>query len=120
MPAGERADLERVVRLADEERGLVRSIDLARAVDRSLASLHALFAERVGLTPAAFLAGVRMSCAVRELGVDDRGDARRVVEVLRSYADAGYPQREVERFTGLSPLDLRRSVRGMEEVLASV
>ncbi|MEN1976019.1 helix-turn-helix domain-containing protein [Cellulomonas sp. P4] len=120
VPAGERADLDRVVRLADEERGLVRSIDLARAVDRSLASLHALFAERVGLTPAAFLAGVRMSCAVRELGVDDRGDARRVVEVLRSYADAGYPQREVERFTGLSPLDLRRSVRGMEEVLATV
>ena len=53
-------------------------------------------------------------------GVDDRGDAPRVVAVLRSYADAGYPQREVERFTGLSPLELRRAVRGMEEVLSTV
>ncbi|GEL45565.1 helix-turn-helix domain-containing protein [Cellulomonas hominis] len=120
VPAGDRADLERVVRIADTERGLVRSIDLARSVDRSLASLHALFAAHVGVTPAAFLSAVRLSCAVRELGVDDRGDAPRVVAVLRSYADAGYPQREVERFTGLSPLELRRAVRGMEEVLATV
>ena len=73
-----------------------------------------------GVTPAAFLSAVRLSCAVRELGVDDRGDAPRVVAVLRSYADAGYPQREVERFTGLSPLELRRAVRGMEEVLSTV
>jgi len=120
VPPGDRADLDRVVRLADAERGLVRSIDLARSVDRSLASLHALFAAHVGVTPAAFLSAVRLSCAVRELGVDDRGDALRVVEVLRGYADAGYPQREVERFTGLSPLELRRAVRGMEEVLATV
>lgn len=120
LPPGDRADLARVVRVADDERGLVRSIDLARSVDRSLASLHALFAQHVGLTPSAFLAGVRLSCAVRELGVDDRGDALRVVAVLRAYADAGYPQREVERFTGLSPLELRRAVRGMQDVLRSV
>lgn len=120
VPVGDRADLDRVVRIADAERGLVRSIDLARSVDRSLASLHALFAAHVGVTPAAFLSAVRLSCAVRELGVDDRGDAPRVVAVLRSYADAGYPQREVERFTGLSPLELRRAVRGMEEVLSTV
>jgi hypothetical protein len=120
VPAGDRADLARVVRVADDERGLVRSIDLARSVDRSLASLHALLAQHVGLSPSAFLAGVRLSCAVRELGVDDRGDARRVVAVLRAYADAGYPQREVERFTGLSPLELRRAVRGMEDVLGCV
>lgn len=120
VPPGDRADLDRVVRIADADRGLVRSIDLARSVDRSLASLHALFAAHVGVTPSAFLSAVRLSCAVRELGVDDRGDAPRVVAVLRSYADAGYAQREVERFTGLSPLELRRAVRGMEEVLATV
>lgn len=120
VPPGDRADLDRVARVADEERGLLRPIDLARAVDRSLASLHALFAAHVGVAPSAFLAGVRLSGAVRDLGVDDRGDAPRVVAVLRAYADAGYPQREVERFTGMSPLELRRAVRGMEDVLGSV
>lgn len=120
LPPGDRADLARVARVADDERGLVRSIDLARAVDRSLASLHALFAQHVGVVPSVFLAGVRLSSAVRELGVDDRGDAPRVVAVLRAYADAGNPQREVERFTGLSPLELRRAVRGMEDVLGTV
>ncbi|VTR78099.1 hypothetical protein [Cellulomonas hominis] len=120
VPVGDRDDLDRVVRLADDERGLLRSIDLARSVDRSLASLHALTTQHLGVTPAAFLSAVRMWCAVRELGVDDRGDALRVVAVLRAYCDAGYPQREVERFTGLSALELRRAVRGMEEVLATV
>ncbi len=120
LPVRDRADLQRVVAVADAERGLLRQIDLARAVDRSLASLHALFAAHVGVPPGAFLSAVRLSCAVRELGVDDRGDAARVAAVLRSYADAGYPAREVERFTGLPALDLRRAVRGVEEVLASV
>jgi hypothetical protein len=57
---------------------------------------------------------------VRELGVDARGaaDAGSVVATLRRYADAGFSPREVERFTGLSPLDLRRCVRGLEELLA--
>jgi hypothetical protein len=119
VPVTDREDLDRLTRYADDERGLVRSVDLARSVDRSMASLHALLATHVGLTASAFLATVRLSCAVRELGVDDRGDAARVVEVLRAYADAGYPQREVERFTGLSALELRRAVRGMEDVLAT-
>lgn len=119
VPVTDRADLDRLTRYADAERGLVRSVDLARSVDRSMASLHALLATHVGLTPSAFLATVRLSCAVRELGVDDRGDAARVVGVLRAYADAGHPQREVERFTGLSALELRRAVRGMEDVLAT-
>lgn len=119
VPVTDRDDLDRLTRYADAERGLVRSIDLARSVDRSLASLHALLTTHVGLTPAAFLATVRLSCAVRELGVDDRGDAARVVAVLRAYADAAHPQREVERFTGLSALELRRAVRGMEDVLAT-
>lgn len=119
VPVTDRDDLDRLTRYADAERGLVRSVDLARSVDRSLASLHALLTTHVGLTPAAFLATVRLSCAVRELGVDDRGDAGRVVAVLRAYADAGHPQREVERFTGLSALELRRAVRGMEDVLAT-
>jgi hypothetical protein len=119
VPVTAREDLDRLTRYADDERGLVRSVDLARSVGRSMASLHALLAAHVGLSPSAFLATVRLSCAVRELGVDDRGDAARVVAVLRAYADAGYPQREVERFTGLSALELRRAVRGMEDVLAT-
>lgn len=119
LPVGDLDDLDRLTRYADAERGLIRSVDLARSVDRSMASLHALLTTHVGLTPSAFLATVRLSCAVRELGVDDRGDAGRVVAVLRAYADAGYPQREVERFTGMSALELRRAVRGMEDVLAT-
>lgn len=118
IPTLRRDELDRVVQLADDERGLVRPVDLARAIDRSLAGLHQLFTEQLGVTPPAFLAAVRLSCAVRELGVDDRGDAARVVAVLRAYADAGYPQREVERFTGMSALELRWAVRGMEELLA--
>jgi hypothetical protein len=119
VPPAERDAVDRVARYADAERGLVRSVDLAREVDRSLAGLHALLAAHVGLSPSAFLSTVRLSCAVRELGVDDRGDAVGVVRVLRAYADAGYPQREVERFTGLGALELRRAVRGMEDVLAT-
>lgn len=120
VPVTDRDDLDRLTRYADAERGLVRSVDLARSVDRSSASLHALLTAHVGLTPSAFLATVRLPCAVRELGVDDRGDATRVVAVLRAYADAGHPQREVERFTGMSALELRRAVHGMEDVLGSV
>ncbi|WP_217614591.1 hypothetical protein [Cellulomonas sp. GbtcB1] len=119
VPAADRDAVDRVARYADAERGLVRPVDLAREVDRSLAGLHALLAAHVGLSPSAFLSTVRLSCAVRELGVDDRGDAVGVVRVLRAYADAGYPQREVERFTGLHALELRRAVRGMEDVLAT-
>jgi len=119
VPAADRDAVDRVARYADAERGLVRPVDLAREVDRSLAGLHALLAAHVGLSPSAFLSTVRLACAVRELGVDDRGDAVGVVRVLRAYADAGYPQREVERFTGLPALDLRRAVRGMEDVLAA-
>lgn len=119
VPPADRDAVDRVAAYAEAERGLVRSVDLAREVDRSLAGLHALLAAHVGLSPSAFLSTVRLSCAVRELGVDDRGDAVGVVRVLRAYADAGYPQREVERFTGLPALDLRRAVRGMEDVLAT-
>ncbi|GIG37869.1 hypothetical protein [Cellulomonas pakistanensis] len=119
VPPADRDAVDRVAAYAEAERGLVRSVDLAREVDRSLAGLHALLAAHVGLSPAAFLSTVRLSCAVRELGVDDRGDAVGVVRVLRAYVDAGYPQREVERFTGMPALDLRRAVRGMEDVLAS-
>lgn len=119
VPPHDLADLARVAQVADAERGLLRQVDLARSVDRTLASLHALFAQHVGVAPSAFLSAVRLSCAVRELGVDDRGDAAGVVAVLRSYADAGYAPREVERFTGMSALDLRRALRGMEELLAT-
>ncbi|HEY0187116.1 MAG TPA: hypothetical protein VGC67_06480 [Cellulomonas sp.] len=117
---GRQDDLERLVQVAEQERGLVRPVDLARSIDRSLACLHQIFAEEIGLTPSAYLAGVRLTCATRELGADARGgaDAAQVVATLRRYADAGFAPREVERFTGLSPLELRRSVRGLEELLA--
>jgi AraC-like DNA-binding protein len=120
-PAARQDDLERLVLVADRERGLVRPVDLARAIDRSLACLHQIFAEDLGLTPTEYLAGVRLSCAARELGADAHAgaDAAQVVATLRRYADAGFSPREVERFTGLSPLDLRRCVRGLEELLAA-
>jgi AraC-like DNA-binding protein len=120
VPAHDLADLARVVAVADAERGLLRPVDLARAVDRTPASLHALLADHLGVTPAAYLAAVRLAGAVRELGVDDRGDAARVAAVLRAYADAGHPPREVERFTGRTLLELERVVRGVEAVLRTV
>lgn len=120
VPQADQDALDRVIRLADTERGLIRALDLAGSVNRTLAALFRLFAAHVGVTPAEFLSAVRLSCAVRELGVDDRGDAVRVVRVLRAYADAGYSNREVERFTGLSALDLRRALRGMEDLVATV
>ncbi|HEY0217233.1 MAG TPA: helix-turn-helix domain-containing protein [Cellulomonas sp.] len=120
VTAERQADLDRLFQVAEQERGLVRPIDLARAIDRSLACLHQIFAEEVGLTPSAYLAGVRLSAAVRELGAGDPdADAAQVVATLRRYADAGFSPREVERFTGLAPLELRRSVRGLEELLAA-
>lgn len=119
-PAERRADLGGIERLVEDERGLLRAVDLARAVDRSLACLHQLFAEEVGLTPAAYLSAVRLSAAARELGAGPDAPAERVVAALRDYVEAGYPPREVERFTGLSTLELRRALRGMEDALTSV
>lgn len=108
------------VELADVERGLLRPVDLVRALGCSLASLHQWFIEEIGVEPSTYLSMVRLSRAVGELGAAPDGPAETVVSVLRDYADAGYSPREVERFTGMEPLVLRRVVRGMEELVRNV
>ncbi len=108
------------VDLADVERGLLRPVDLARELGCSLADLHRWFVEEIGVEPSTYLSMVRLSRAVGELGAAPDGPASAVVAALRDYADAGYSPREVERFTGMEPLELRRAVRGMEELVRSV
>jgi hypothetical protein len=42
-----------------------------------------------------------------------------VLRAVRWYLQAGYPPREVERFTGLAPNELRRLERGIADVLGA-
>ncbi|WP_448060032.1 hypothetical protein [Cellulomonas hominis] len=120
----EQLDLVRaVVREIDAERGLVRPVDLVRSLGRSTAVLHKVVSDEIGVTLRTLLAVSRFSHAVRDLAglePDARGayPGAPVAGVLRRYVDAAYPAREVERFTGLEPLDLRRMVRGIEELVA--
>lgn len=96
--------LEEVAR----RRGLVRAADLARIVGVGLAVLHGMFADLVGQDPAAHLAAVRFSTFVREnVGLGSVAPSR-VLAAIEWYVRAGYSPREVERFAGLAPADLRR------------
>ncbi|MBO3084394.1 hypothetical protein [Cellulomonas fengjieae] len=106
-----------VLRSVIEQRGLVRAADLARQADLSVAVLHREVVETLGVTPAAFLAAVRFSAFVRDAvgpGPVRPGD---VLAALRWYLRAGYPPREVERFTGLGHVELRRLEAGLAAAL---
>ena len=117
-PAGSPlAALAPVLRSVIEQRGLVRASDVARNADLAVTVLYREIVETLGITPQAFLAAVRFSAFVRDAvgpGPVRPGD---VLAVLRWYLRAGYPPREVERFTGLSPLELRRLEEGIAAAL---
>ncbi|WP_315095553.1 hypothetical protein [uncultured Cellulomonas sp.] len=109
-----------VLRGVIEQRGLVRAADLARHADLAVAVLYREVVETLGITPEAFLAAVRFSAFVRDAvgpGPVRPGDA---LAVLQWYLRAGYPPREVERFTGLSHVELRRLEEGIASALGVV
>jgi hypothetical protein len=89
-------------------RGLVRAADLARTVGVGLPVLHRMFTTLIGQDPAAHLAAVRFATFVREnVGLGSVAPSR-VLAAIEWYVRAGYSPREVERFAGLAPADLRR------------
>lgn len=106
-----------VLRSAIEQRGLVRASDLARQADLAVGVLHREVVETLGITPAAFLAAVRFSAFVRDAVGPGPVRPHDVLAVLRWYLRAGYPPREIERFTGLSHNELRRLEEGVAAAL---
>ena len=113
------ADLDRlddVVARVDLERGLVRPIDLAGYAGVQLAELHRWCVALLGMPPAAYLSAVRFSAYVRERVGTGPVRVGAAVGALRWFMDPSYPPREVERFTGLAPADLRRLVERLERM----
>ncbi|UUI66593.1 hypothetical protein [Cellulomonas wangsupingiae] len=100
--------LEDALRFVDERRGLVRAGDVARDVATSLGELHRWCTHLLGMAPAQYLSAVRFSTFVRESLGAGPVDAGATVATIEWFVEAGYPPREVERFTGLPPVELRR------------
>lgn len=100
--------LEDALRFVDERRGLVRQADVARAVGTSLGELHRWCTQLLGMPPAQYLSAVRFSTFVRESVGVGPVDPAATIAVVEWFVEAGYPPREVERFTGLPPVELRR------------
>lgn len=95
----------------DRVRGLVSAADLARTLEVTVSDLHRWWVTLVGIPPTSYLAAVRLTGFVREAVGPGPVTAADVVGAVRWYAAAGYAPREVERFTGLTPVDLQRLAR---------
>jgi len=106
-----------VLRSVVEQRGLVRASDLARHADLAVGVLHREVVQTLGITPEAFLAAVRFSAFVRDAVGPGPVRPQDALAVLQWYLRAGYPPREVERFTGLGHVELRRLEEGIAAAL---
>ena len=95
----------------------MRASDLARQADLAVGVLHREIVETLGISPAAFLAAVRFSAFVRDAVGPGPVRPHDVLAVLQWYLRAGYPPREVERFTGLGHVELRRLEAGIAAAL---
>ena len=95
----------------------MRAVDLARRADLAVAVLYREVVQTLGITPEAFLAAVRFSGFVRDAVGPGPVRPQDVLAVLQWYLRAGYPPREVERFTGLGHVELRRLAAGIEAAL---
>lgn len=116
-PEARSADLDRlddVVARVDAERGLVLPLDLARYAGVQLAELHRWCVALLGMSPGSYLSAVRFSAYVRERVGPGPVRLDAAVRALRWFMDPAYPAREVERFTGLAPAELRRLVERLE------
>lgn len=111
--------LEDALQVVDDRRGLVRATDVARAAGTSLGELHRWCTHLLGMSPAQYLSAVRFSTFVRESVGTGPVDAAATVAAVDWFVAAGYPPREVERFTGLSPVELRRLAEHLAQRLAS-
>ncbi|WP_028047003.1 hypothetical protein [Cellulomonas sp. URHE0023] len=97
-----------VVRTIDDAGGLVSAADLARRAGCTVSELYRWSVRYLGIPPTEYLAAVRFSTFVREAIGPGVVGPKDVVAALQWYVRAGYPPREVERFTGLEPVELRR------------
>ena len=79
--------------------------------------LHREVVQTLGITPEAFLAAVRFSAFVRDAVGPGPVRPQDALAVLQWYLRAGYPPREVERFTGLGHVELRRLEAGIAAAL---
>ncbi|GEL94316.1 hypothetical protein CCO02nite_09740 [Cellulomonas composti] len=104
-----------VIATLDAQRGLLPPPEIARAAEVTVSTLHRWSVRHLGVDLAQYLAAVRFSAFVREAVGPGPVRPSDVVAALRWYAQAGYPPREVERFTGCTPVELRR----LEERLAA-
>ena len=109
--------LAEVFALAESERGLVRSTDLARRAGVPIGELHRWSVHLIGVAPAAWLSAVRFSAFVRESVGQGPVRPRAVLAAISWYAQAGYSPRETSRFTGLPPVELRRLVDKLHAAL---
>jgi len=110
--------LAEVVAAVDRTRGLVAAVDLARAQGVTVSDLHRWCVRLLGVEPAAYLAAVRFAGFVREATGPGRVAPGDVVAALDWYGRTNPPPREVERTTGLAPVDLRRLVDRLDESVA--
>ncbi len=104
--SAERASLARVLGEVEARRGLIQAAELARLQEVTVSDLFRWSVEYLGVPPSDYLAAVRFAGFVREAvgpGVVAPAD---VVAAVRWYAAGGHAPREVERFTGLSPVAL--------------
>lgn len=109
VPVDDEVDrLAEALALADDRRGLVTVTDLARALEVTVSDVHRWSVRHLGAPPAAYLAAVRFTGFVREAVGPGPVAPADVVAALRWYARAGQAPREVERFTGLTPVELHR------------
>ena len=107
-----------VVRAIDESGGLVRASDLARGAGSTVTELYRWSVGHLGVPPEQYFAAVRFSAFVRAAVGPGPVGPDAVVSALQWYVRAGYAPREVERFTGLEPADLRRLAEGVEALVA--
>ena len=105
-----------IVQVVDARQGAVTVAELARAAEVTVSDVHRWSQRYLGVPPAEYLSAVRFSVFVRR--AVGRGVVRpdAVLQALRWYAEAGYPPREVERTSGMTPVELRR----VDERIASL
>ncbi len=106
-----------VLRSVIVQRGLVRAADLAREADLSVGVLYREVQQTIGIAPEEFLAAVRFSAFVRDAVGPGPVRPHDALAAIRWYLRAGYPPREVERFTGLGHTELQRLEAGIAAAL---
>jgi hypothetical protein len=100
--------LREIVQMVDAREGAVTVAELARAAEVTVSDVHRWSQRYLGVPPADYLAAVRFSVFVRRAVGPGLVRPGAVLQALRWYAEAGYPPREVERTSGMTPVELRR------------